>query len=113
LEQIEQRTYEFGVPFFHNVKASKAPFKLTVPTPRLNIVRERREGTVYRDGDPTIHLKGKWSPFERSAPRGLTRISTRALTCSDAENVMNNWLFSQKLRLTDCASQIHTKAVST
>jgi hypothetical protein len=34
-------TYEFGllllVAFFHNVKASKAPLKLTAVTPRVNI----------------------------------------------------------------------------
>jgi hypothetical protein len=51
-ETVYSTTYEFGlVAFFHNVtlKASKAPFKLTVLTPRVNIASVERKGVMRRD----------------------------------------------------------------
>lgn len=88
-------TYEFGlVAFLHNVRVSKAPFKLT---PRVSIATV--EGGAYTERLGGIN-SSQCDAQKEAITRDLTRTSKGALTCSlqlhanlavrERENVMGH-----------------------
>jgi hypothetical protein len=62
MDMIRYATYEFGlVKFFHNVRVSKAPFKLT---PRVNIAAWGKEGIPRNVGITVCDAYSKERPLK-------------------------------------------------